>query len=167
MRIHARFAFDRLALTVTVALMAGCASSPAPAPAPPVLAASAPVVPEAAPAVPVATPAESALAQGVKAYQAAQYTVAETQLKNALQLGLTVPADVASAHKHLAFIYCTSRRESQCSAAFKAARAADPNFALTKSEAGHPMWGPVYRKALPAPKAAKPAKVDKAVKPQP
>jgi Tfp pilus assembly protein PilF len=155
-----------LACLAFVALMAGCAHQPAPAPEPPNLAASAPVVVvEPPPPVPVITPAESALAQGIKAYQAAQYTVAETQLKNALQLGLTTPVDVASAHKHLAFVYCTSRRETLCASAFKAARAADPNFALTKSEAGHPMWGPVYRKALAAPKGTKPGST-KAVKPQ-
>ena len=25
----------------------------------------------------------------------------------------------------------------------------DPAFALSRSETGHPLWGPVYRKALP------------------
>ncbi|MEN9451584.1 MAG: hypothetical protein RLZZ369_643, partial [Pseudomonadota bacterium] len=108
--------------------------------------ASAPAA-EAAPAVVVATP-ESVLAQGLKAYQAAQYQQAELDLKSALQMGLAKPADVVAANKHLAFIYCTSKREAQCLAAFKAARAADPQFALSKSEAGHPMWGPVYKRSL-------------------
>lgn len=101
------------------------------------------------PAERVAAPGEAALAWGIKSYQSGQYVEAETQLKAALQLGLSIGPDRASAHKYLAFIYCTSRRESLCSAAFKAARQADPAFALSKSEAGHPMWGPVYRKALP------------------
>lgn len=91
---------------------------------------------------------DQALSQGVKAYQAGQYAQAETLLKQALKGGLSVPSDVAQAHKHLAFIYCTSRRENQCAAAFKAARAADPKFALSKAEAGHPMWSQVYRRAL-------------------
>ena len=30
----------------------------------------------------------------------------------------------------------------------RAARKADPQFALGKSEAGHPLWGPVYKRAL-------------------
>lgn len=88
------------------------------------------------------------MALGVKAYQSAQYGQAEAQLKLALKAGLATPADAAQAHKHLAFIYCTSRREAQCAAAFKAARAADAKFALSKAEAGHPMWSQVYRKAL-------------------
>jgi len=49
-----------------------------------------------------------------------------------------------SAHKTLAFIYCTSGRKAECEAAFRAARVADPAFALNKAEAGHPVWGPVY-----------------------
>lgn len=141
----------------------GCASgprlavSPAPAmgPASGVAGASVAVTPPVAPAVapsePVArsaTVGEQALSQGVKAYQAGQYAQAEAQLKQALKVGLPQPADAAQAHKHLAFIYCTSRRESLCAAGFKAARAADPKFALSKAEAGHPMWSQVYRKAL-------------------
>jgi hypothetical protein len=37
----------------------------------------------------------------------------------------------------------------ECEAAFRAARAADPGFVLSRSEAGHPLWGPVYRRVLP------------------
>jgi len=138
-----------LPLLATVALLAACAHSPAPVvadAAPAQVAASAPVA-EVAPAVVVATP-ESVLAQGLKAYQAAQYQQSELDLKSALQMGLAKPADLVAANKHLAFIYCTSKREAQCLAAFKAARAADPAFTLSKSEAGHPMWGPVYKRSL-------------------
>ncbi|MBC7699961.1 TssQ family T6SS-associated lipoprotein [Aquabacterium sp.] len=169
MRIHAHFAFHRLTTLLAVLMLSACTMPPKDAPQPPKLVASAPAVPVAAPApTPVVTAADAALAQGLKAYQAAQYTTAETQFNTALQAGLTVPADVATAHKHLAFIYCTSRRETACAKAFKAARAADPGFALSKAEAGHPMWGPVYRKALPVVKpASTPAKKGAAVKPQP
>ncbi len=130
--------------------LAGCATSNQTAsqdvPPPPVVA-SAPAEPVVAAPKVVVTP-ETVLAQGVKAYQAAQYQQAELDLKSALQMGLANPTDVATANKHLAFIFCTSKREAQCLAAFKAARAADPKFALTKAEAGHPMWGPVYKRSL-------------------
>jgi hypothetical protein len=140
-----------LPLVVGVVMLGGCALSPksvppVPAPPPPVVA-SAPVVVETAPATVVVTP-ESLMLQGVKAYQSAQYQQAELDLKSALQMGLSKPADVASTNKHLAFIFCTSKREALCLSAFKAARAADPSFALSKSEAGHPMWGPVYKRSL-------------------
>ena len=94
-------------------------------------------------------PAEKALLGGIRAYEDAQYEQAELQLKNALQVGLGSPRDRAAAHKHLAFIYCTSDRERDCETEFRMARAADPAFALSRSEAGHPVWGPVYKRLQP------------------
>ncbi|TAL21021.1 MAG: hypothetical protein EPO01_12235 [Aquabacterium sp.] len=94
-------------------------------------------------------PAERALMTGMRAYEDGQYAESEKQLTTALQASLASPRDRAAAHKYLAFIYCTTKREAQCEAAFKAARAADAGFALNKSEAGHPMWGPVYKRAIP------------------
>lgn len=91
-------------------------------------------------------PAEKALLLGLRAYDDAQYPQAEKQLQAALQAGLVSPRDKAAAHKHLAFIYCTSNRLPDCEAAFRAARAADPAFMLSKSESGHPLWGPVYQR---------------------
>ena len=91
-------------------------------------------------------PAEKALLAGIRAYDDAQYPQAEKLLTQALKDGLNSPRDRAAAHKHLAFIYCTSQRIPACEDAFRAARAADPTFALTKSEAGHPQWGPVYQR---------------------
>ena len=94
-------------------------------------------------------PAEKALLAGMRAYDDAQYAQSEQLLTQALQGTLASPRDRAVAHKHLAFIYCTSDRISACQAEFRAARVADPAFALSKSEAGHPQWGPVYQRALP------------------
>ncbi|MDL2336375.1 MAG: TssQ family T6SS-associated lipoprotein [Pseudomonadota bacterium] len=97
----------------------------------------------------VERPAEQALLAGLRAYEDAQYVDAEKQFSLALKLGLASPKDRAAADKHLAFIYCTSNRVTDCEAAFRAARQADPGFALSKSEAGHPLWGPVYRRVQP------------------
>lgn len=94
----------------------------------------------------VSRPAEKALQSGLRAYDDAQYADAEKQLNNALKAGLVSPRDQAEAHKVLAFIYCTSRRLVECEAEFRAAKASDPAFALSKSEQGHPLWGPVYKK---------------------
>jgi Tfp pilus assembly protein PilF len=91
-------------------------------------------------------PAERALLSGMRAYDDAQYPQAERALAAALGAGLVSPRDRASAHKLLAFIYCSSARINECEAAFRAARQADPSFALSRSEAGHPAWGPVYRR---------------------
>jgi Tfp pilus assembly protein PilF len=90
-------------------------------------------------------PAERQLAAGLRAYEDARYGDAEAALADALRLGLSHARDQAAAHKTLAFIYCTSQRSAQCAAAFRAASAADPGFALNRAEAGHPQWGPVYQ----------------------
>ena len=144
-----------VALVVVAAGLAACSSTKsyntaqtAAVPAPPAVVASAPAPVVDEPAVKKPSAADMALADGLKAYQAGQYKMAETQLKTALQSGLSVPADVANANKHLAFIYCTTKRDTPCAAAFKAAKAADPSFALSKAEAGHPMWAKTYKKAL-------------------
>jgi Tfp pilus assembly protein PilF len=94
-------------------------------------------------------PAERALFEGIRAYDDGQYPQAEASLRKALTAGLRSGRDQASAHKLLAFITCTSERLRECEAAFRAARSADASFVLTRSEAGHPQWGPVYRKTLP------------------
>lgn len=92
-------------------------------------------------------PAERNLLLGLRAYDEAQYPEAERALNEALRLQLATPRDRATAHKTLAFIYCTSGRTPECTAAFRSARAADPAFALSKAEAGHPVWGPVYQQS--------------------
>jgi hypothetical protein len=97
----------------------------------------------------MARPAERALVEGIRAYDDGQYAPAEAHLRRALATGLVNPKDRATAHKLLAFITCTSDRAADCAAQFTAARAADPAFQLSRSEAGHPVWGPVYRRALP------------------
>jgi Tfp pilus assembly protein PilF len=94
-------------------------------------------------------PAERALLTGMRAYDDAQYPQAERALQTALHTGLNSPRDRASAYKLLAFIYCTSSRPLDCESSFRAARQADPTFALSRSEAGHPQWGPVYRRVVP------------------
>lgn len=94
-------------------------------------------------------PAEKALLSGLRAYDDGQYAEAEKQFGVALQTGLVSPRDKAAAHKYLAFVYCTTQRTGACEVEFRAAKEADPKFALSKSEAGHPMWGPVYRKVFP------------------
>lgn len=106
-----------------------------------------PVAPPAVGLLDVAErPAERALLAGMRAYEDAQYAQAEKQLQAALQGNLVSPRDRAAAHKLLAFIFCTSNRMTDCEVQFRAARAADPGFALSKSEAGHPLWGPVYQR---------------------
>jgi hypothetical protein len=92
-------------------------------------------------------PAERALMGAMRAYDDADYPAVERQANEAMKLGLRSPRDVATAHKLRAFVYCTSNRLAACEAEFRAARAAYPTFVLSRAEAGHPVWGPVYLKS--------------------
>jgi hypothetical protein len=96
----------------------------------------------------IARPAERSLLLAIRAYEDAQYAEAERLFDSALRAGLLTAKDRAAAHKHQAFLYCTSDRIPACEEAFAAARRADAAFALSRSESGHPVWGPVYRRVL-------------------
>ena len=96
-----------------------------------------------------ARPAERALLTGLKAYDDAQYESADRLFREALAAGLASPRDRAEAHKRLAFLHCAAGRLGDCESEFRLARQADRTFALDKSEAGHPVWGPVYKKLSP------------------
>ncbi len=87
---------------------------------------------------------EPALATGIQKYDNGEYSDAAKNLQTALELGLTDP-DRVRAHKYLAFIHCASGRESRCREEFRLALAIDPHMQLAPAEAGHPIWGPVFR----------------------
>lgn len=89
--------------------------------------------------------AEQDLEQAVKIYEDGDYATAIVILQHAQQNGLRSKYDQARAYKYLAFIHCTSARERQCRDAFKKAIEIDPTFNLQPAEAGHPVWGPVFR----------------------
>ncbi|MDE2370941.1 MAG: TssQ family T6SS-associated lipoprotein [Burkholderiales bacterium] len=125
----------RLAAALAAAVLAACAAPPPPPPAAP-----APGLTDL-----IEHPAERALYEGMRAYDDGLYAPSEAALRRALALGLRNARDRATADKLLAFITCTSQREAECAEHFRAARAADPAFALSPSESGHPVWGPVYR----------------------
>jgi Tfp pilus assembly protein PilF len=104
----------------------------------------------------ILTPAEQELEKGIKNYEDGVYKTATKELQAALGLGLPTRGDRAMAHKYLAFINCVSGRSNGCRDEFRKAFAADPNFDLTPAEAGHPMWGPVFRSVKTAASKAKP-----------
>jgi len=89
--------------------------------------------------------AEEALAAGIRAYEDARYAESSRLLQAGLDEGLSASSDQVRAHKYLAFIHCVSGRQAQCRNEFRMALAIDPSFELAPSEAGHPMWGPVFR----------------------
>ena len=87
---------------------------------------------------------EPQLTAGIRSYEDGRYPQASTSLQNAIAAGLS-DADQVTANKYLAFIACTQGRERQCRAYFRRALELNPAFELEAAEAGHPMWGPVFR----------------------
>ena len=92
-----------------------------------------------------ASPAEQKLSAGVASYEEGDYKTSMAALQSALDLGLSSKSDKVRAHKYLAFIHCVSGREKQCHDEFRKAFEIDPAFDLKPAEAGHPVWGPVFR----------------------
>lgn len=90
------------------------------------------------------TKAQETLSAGLKQYENGQYEQSLRTLQSAIQQGLP-ERDRVSAHKHAAFIHCASGRERDCREEFRKALAIDPGMDLAPEEAGHPMWGRVFR----------------------
>ncbi len=90
--------------------------------------------------------AEQELNAGISNYDKGNYRTATRELRYSLKRGLTFRKDKVSAHKYLAFIYCVTDRMQLCGDEFKKALILDPHFELSPAEAGHPIWGPVYRR---------------------
>ena len=88
--------------------------------------------------------AENMLDKGIRAYDDGDYKVAARNIQGALDAGLTTHSQ-ARAHKYLAFIDCISGQQAQCRDEFKKALEIEPNLELKTEEAGHPIWGPVFR----------------------
>ena len=86
----------------------------------------------------------SALSAGLKLYEAGEYEESAKNLQGAIELGVP-DKQRADAHKYLAFIHCASNRERQCRDEFRKALAVDPALELGPAEAGHPVWGPIFR----------------------
>jgi Tfp pilus assembly protein PilF len=92
---------------------------------------------------------EPYLGQGIAFYEEGDYRAAARRLMFALEEGLTIP-DRVQAHKYLAFVACVSGHQLTCREEFSIALKLDPSFELDEAEAGHPIWGPVFRSAKAA-----------------
>ncbi|HEY6897804.1 MAG TPA: TssQ family T6SS-associated lipoprotein [Rhodocyclaceae bacterium] len=90
--------------------------------------------------------AGQALSAGIEDYNEGRYAEAVKTLQSALDQGLGV-SDQVKAHKYLAFTHCVSGKERLCRDEFKKALEINPNLELEPAEAGHPIWGPVFRAA--------------------
>jgi Tfp pilus assembly protein PilF len=89
-----------------------------------------------------AAPAPFKLA--LQQYEAGDYAESAKSFQGAIKEGLG-DKERANAHKHLAFIHCAAGRERPCRDEFRRALSADPTLELEPAEAGHPVWGPIFR----------------------
>lgn len=115
-----------------------------------------------APATPTSKPdntkAEDQLASGIGKYDDGDYKNAAKLIQSSLNSGLPSKAAQAKAYKYLAFINCINNKEKTCRDMFKKALSIDPKFSLTPTEAGHPVWGPIFKSAKAESAKAEPAK---------
>jgi Tfp pilus assembly protein PilF len=88
--------------------------------------------------------AESMLDSGIRDYDNGNYKLAARTIQGSLDAGLTTRSQ-ARAHKYLAFIHCVNGQQAQCRDEFRKALEKDPALELKPEEAGHPIWGPVFR----------------------
>ena len=145
-----------MATCCTALWLAGCGATPdkpapraeRPRPAPPAPPPAAlPPAPDdrASPADDNAAQTSQAIyAEGLRLYRAGQYDDAIARFA-AVQ---SPPSLRVQALKHTAFGHCVTNRLPLCQRAFQDALALSPAFRLTKAEQGHPVWGPVFTKAL-------------------
>lgn len=142
-----------LACLLGAALLTGCANTPfgAAAKTPnsstrtdsaaPAAAATATSAPAPAPA-----PAQSGLKEGIALYNNGDYNDAIKRLAAADVTGGSKAMQL-EALKYTAFSYCLTSRQTLCRQQFEKALKLDPSFDLEVGEHGHPLWGPVFRKA--------------------
>lgn len=77
-------------------------------------------------------------------YEAGEYAESAKNFQGAIKEGLS-DKQLADAHKHLAFIHCSANRQRLCRNEFKKALSVDPTLELEPAEAGHPVWGPIFK----------------------
>lgn len=86
------------------------------------------------------------LGQGISLYNSRKLDMAEKALQASLFAGLTDRRERSTAHRYLAFVYCSNQEWARCDAAFEAAFEASPSFALEEYELQGTPWRDAYLK---------------------
>ena len=92
----------------------------------------------------LSTAGSPAFSRGMAGYRRGEFNEAAGQFRIAIDQGLAYQ-DLVSARKHLAFVYCVTGEEYLCAEEFRRLIELHPSFELEPAEAGHPVWGPVFR----------------------
>lgn len=132
-------------------LLSACATAPEPTRIP-----AAEPPPQAAPAAMPSQPsaeevsaqrAQQDLDDGVALFDKGDFDGAIRRLQNSPDIWQAAEPVRVQAYKTIAFGYCVTRRRAACRQNFERLLKLDPAFRLAPAEAGHPMWGPVFRQA--------------------
>jgi len=89
------------------------------------------------------------LVEGIRLYEGGDYKEAIAIL-DAPALQAAPDAIRVEALKYSAFSHCVMKHYAQCRHAFDLSLGIDAGFELSKTERGHPMWGPVFKAAKAA-----------------
>jgi hypothetical protein len=106
---------------------------------------------------PVAKPVELVVApvvkpdqlfsEGKELYERGDYRGAIRKLISARDAADDTPVVKQNSLKYLAFSYCVTSQKPLCKAQFSSLLKLSPSFELSRGEAGHPLWGPVFKEA--------------------
>ncbi|MCL4746875.1 MAG: TssQ family T6SS-associated lipoprotein [Burkholderiaceae bacterium] len=106
--------------------------------------------------MPAKRPSELALRSAIDLYEDGKFDEAARAIQNAREIWSDPEKEVRiEAHKIAAFSYCVTNRRTQCRRQFDALLRIEPGFQLKPTEAGHPLWGPVFQQAKRASDARK------------
>jgi hypothetical protein len=108
---------------------------------------SASVAKAAEPIAPTVIKPEQLLAEGKELYEKGDYRGAIRKLTSARDSSDEAPTVKQNSLKYLAFSYCVSSQRPLCKVQFSSLLKLSPTFELSRGEAGHPLWGPVFKEA--------------------
>jgi hypothetical protein len=108
---------------------------------------SAPAVKAPEPVVPAVVKPEQLFAEGKDLYEKGDYRGAIRKLTTARDASDEVASIKQNSLKYLAFSYCVTNQRPLCKTQFSNLLKLTPNFELSRGEAGHPLWGPVFKEA--------------------
>jgi hypothetical protein len=87
-----------------------------------------------------------ALREGINLYNDGDFSGAIRRLSSS-DIATGSVATRLTALKYTAFSYCVTSRPAPCRQSFEKALKLDPSFDLAAGEHGHPLWGPVFKRA--------------------
>ncbi len=98
--------------------------------------------------------AEQLLADGLELYEKGDFKAAIRKLTGARDAFADNSVDMQTSLKYLAFSACVTGQKAFCKIQFAALLKIAPEFQLTRAEAGHPLWGPVFKETKAVTKTA-------------